>query len=1553
MKEAASPAKTDANNRQAGAQRESHAVVLPPPAYGIDFLDRRLEKDSPAAQGERLAPIPGQSLALARLVPEQHAARQAELPKPAGPAKPAVAAMSSPSAIPLGGPAAAATPAPSSVAFPQPAPLPAKPAAAAPLDIEPRAAAGLRIVQPGVAAPPQTPAQLQPQSGKAAKAAHQAVAPKPAVKRLPSQPAPQPAPEPVAVPAAASADAAPAPAAESGAALAEEPAATPEQQKTQDKLEAASPESVVAGEPVDTAAFAAEPEPPAELEPPVAPPAVAGEMAAAPPPADDAGAAQAPPQPTAQEQSLRQAEREQAAEQQAEVQAEEQAEAQPPAAQLAEAPAAGGGGETGETAELSPAEKAAGLAAVGEELGGEAAAPADGGGAGGGGGGGEPPSEADAPDTSAMAPEAGLAAAAGLPAGAAIKALGGVGGAVGNSVQQEGERLQGELPVVEVGGEAGGTAVKPLAGSAAAGKVPRSPAKSAKPSPAPKPLPEPPPSSLRNLPAPRLAPAADGALSAADVQKVQSSIRALPGSDPGLALSAGPAPSLNLSGEADPAQIAAQQAQLQAGIQARQAQGAAEVAAPAGEDDIRVRRPKEALKAPALAVPAGPAGGAAEAPEEAVAIIAEAKKGAEVRAAIGQAQGEVAAQQAEHRKKVTEEQSQARRQMDELQAEQAGQQDEARRQARAEVGKARADWSAEQQKEVAQADAKTQAELAKGEGKIAQQQRQADSEASQHIAEGEQEAGRHRREAEAEAGRRKGEAETETRGVFAWAAGKVSAFFDKLKEGLVAVFEAAKKRVRAAIEQAKKLAVAVIEKARAAVVSIIRAVGDALIAIGDALLAAFPSLRAKWRAYIESKVKAAEELVNKLADALKRGVQLLLDKLGKGLERLLDAYQKAMLAALDAAKAVAKAAIQFAQKVADALGNFVVLVKDIAQNPGQWLANLGAAVKDGIKNHLWKAFSAAVKSWFNDKIEGLVGIGRSVWEVLKKGGIAFKEVAGMVWEGLKAAIPTALIGLLIEKLLAMIVPAAGAVMVVVEGIKAAWGSVQRIVAAVSRFIDFLKAVKAGGAGPQFASMLAAAAIVVIDFVANWLLRKLRGPASKIGDKIKAIAKKIMAKIKSLAKKAGRWLKGKLKGLAGKLKGWKKKFGDWRKRRKDKKAKSDSDKQQDKQKEKQQRLDKAVEAIRPEVAKMLAKGVSKFIFKAKLLYLRIRHRLTSLQVENGKVIAKINPEAVAGEAKPPGPEANQIANALIPLLEKVVEEYDAELASKGETKDQIETAKQQILDPKRRFVSLDELPDDVRQAALRFASKQARNTEGSGLFGRMAGQGDIRVQLGQDVMASVGHPHFLSRMEIEALGGTYGRIAAFAEKGRADFGLPHSQVIGAISASHPSDMAKRIADFKLADKRGSKVKKTSFERRMRRMSILNSLEAARLQDAAVAMQIAADIGATPGHAKQEGRDLTVSDLMSPEGSKAPQTPVGAASQPGSSNYETGTAKKRQRVGEIANWLINEIRADLVINNGFTVGPLIDALGRFLHNQRGVNEPQLKMQLMGFLKSRHGR
>ena len=118
----------------------------------------------------------------------------------------------------------------------------------------------------------------------------------------------------------------------------------------------------------------------------------------------------------------------------------------------------------------------------------------------------------------------------------------------------------------------------------------------------------------------------------------------------------------------------------------------------------------------------------------------------------------------------------------------------------------------------------------------------------------------------------------------------------------------------------------------------------------------------------------------------------------------------------------------------------------------------------------------------------------------------------MAWEGLKAAIPAVLIGLLIEKLVSMIIPAAGAILTIIQGLIAAWGTVSRIITAFQLFFAFLKAVKGGNAGGQFAAAVAAAAVVVIDFVANWLLQRLMRPARAVGGRLRGIAQRIMQRI---------------------------------------------------------------------------------------------------------------------------------------------------------------------------------------------------------------------------------------------------------------------------------------------------------------------------------------------------------------------------------------------------------------------------------------------------------
>lgn len=918
--------------------------------------------------------------------------------------------------------------------------------------------------------------------------------------------------------------------------------------------------------------------------------------------------------------------------------ADEQAEQQADASAGASAPAG---------AELSSAEAGAGLSDLGESVGGGG----DGGGAGaaggGGGGGAAAPVTEDAapPDLAAQDPADGLGAAATLGPVQAGAALGGVGSAIGRTASEEGEALQQQLPSPEVGEDgAPASAVQALPGDAQPER-PQAVQPGASPA-TPQPTPTPPagPAPAASVAEPQVSAGGEGKVSSEDGTRVQGAVDALPTHDPGLDVPAGAPPQVQLSGEADPASADQQKAELDRTAATQARQGAADAAAPAGENAIRPTRPREVLQPPEIAK-GGAAGGGkgaadAGASAEGLAIIANEKKGPEVRAAMAQAQAEMASKKGEHQQKVSAEKRQNDEQMAALRAENAAEQAAEKAGARSEVAKARSDWTAEQRKAVDATGQKAGQELAKGHTQVQQEQRQADHQATQHIGDGEREASEAKAGAERDAAAKKAEAKKESGGVFGWLSSKVSSFFSALKRGITAIFDAAKRLVRAAIDKAKRLAVAVIEAARKAIVSIIKAVGAALIALGDALLAAFPNLKRRFRSFIEAKVKAAENAVNRLADALKKGVTQLLDALGKTFEFLLDAYKKAMFMVLDAAKAVVDGAIKAAKAVADLVGTFIVLIKDIAANPGGWIANLGAAVMDGVKNHLWKAFKTAVKGWFDDKLEQVLGVGTAIWNVLKKGGIAIKDVGKMAFEALKAAIPQALIQLLVEKVAAMIVPAAGAVMAIIEGLQAAWGTVQRIIAALGKFVSFLKAVKSGGAGPSFAELLASAAIVVIDFVANWLLKKLRGPASKVGSKVKAIAQKIMAKVKAAMKKVGGALKKVARKIGGVFKKGKKRFDDWRSKRRAKKdaknpgkKKDASQKQQDKDAAKRERLKKAVTAIAPALQSLLARGVSRPRLWLQLQAWRVRHLLTSLKLKRSgtslSLTAKVNPEETFG------------------------------------------------------------------------------------------------------------------------------------------------------------------------------------------------------------------------------------------------------------------------------------------------------------------------------------
>ncbi len=173
---------------------------------------------------------------------------------------------------------------------------------------------------------------------------------------------------------------------------------------------------------------------------------------------------------------------------------------------------------------------------------------------------------------------------------------------------------------------------------------------------------------------------------------------------------------------------------------------------------------------------------------------------------------------------------------------------------------------------------------------------------------------------------------------------------------------------------------------------------------------------------------------------------------------------------------------------------------------------------------MWPDLKGAVQGWFNEKVDSVLGLGSAVWNLLKKGGVTAAHVATVAWEGMKSMIPQTVIWVLVEKLVALIVPAAAAVMLIIQALQAAWASLSRILQAVDAFVGFLKGVRWGNAGPLFGKAIAAGAVAVIEFISQFVLQRLVGAAGAVAGKLRSLAKRIGARLASAGGHVARGVK---------------------------------------------------------------------------------------------------------------------------------------------------------------------------------------------------------------------------------------------------------------------------------------------------------------------------------------------------------------------------------------------------------------------------------------------
>ncbi|MFF0062329.1 DUF4157 domain-containing protein [Streptomyces sp. NPDC005279] len=744
-----------------------------------------------------------------------------------------------------------------------------------------------------------------------------------------------------------------------------------------------------------------------------------------------------------------------------------------------------------------------------------------------GGGGGAAPEEKqeEPPDVSGQDPKAAIGTVSKLAPDQAAAAMPGVDAAADKKIGEEQQRLDANPPKRERPSGAPRTRSGPPEAAAPAAqvtgkveklgpedRVEKQKAKGSEKAEGAKPT--------DNTPPPP-APVADK-LTAEEAKNVDAAADAVPTVDPELRnKTVGPAPKIRLEGESDPKRTDDQAKALKEKQSDIQSTGREDAAKPMGEDQIFPDAPQEQLVGEASGGRRRGGGGnlkAGSAPKPGVGAVAKQERGSEIRGAAGQAQGDLVAKEKEQQQGEQQAKQEKQTEIDREVAQNAEKQTAERGRAAEDAQRERESWRTEQDQKIEDADKKSEKEHTDKNKEIVKARDDKDKEVSDRKDKDNAQIDTERENAEKEAEKKK-EEEKPSGGFFGWVADKVKSAFNAILDAVTKVFDAARKAVNGIIDTFKEWANKAIDFVRDLAITAINVLADALIAIGDVLLAAFPELRDKFRKAIEGLRDKAIAAVNALADGLKKAVNALLDALAAGLNALLDVLEAGIKAVIKIYQAVILGAIKFAQAAIEALGKFAALVADIAPDPGGWISKAGSSAKAGIQDHLWGAIKTGVKRWFDTKVEGILGLGKAVINVLVKGCVSIKQIGKMAWDAIIASLPMMIASIVIEKVVSMIVPAAGAILTIVQGLMAAWQSISSILSAFSKFWAYLKAVKAGPAACLFAEAVAAGIVALLDFIANFLMIRLSSATKGVGKRLKAMAEKIMKGLKKTGKGA--------------------------------------------------------------------------------------------------------------------------------------------------------------------------------------------------------------------------------------------------------------------------------------------------------------------------------------------------------------------------------------------------------------------------------------------------
>jgi len=394
--------------------------------------------------------------------------------------------------------------------------------------------------------------------------------------------------------------------------------------------------------------------------------------------------------------------------------------------------------------------------------------------------------------------------------------------------------------------------------------------------------------------------------------RVRSFVSSLPTTDRGVNTSAGERPRVDLSGDADPAQSRAQQAESnqEVGRQTTNADTATQT--DFGENRIyptEEQFPRETMRPNYQITPAETRSGIAI-PQRGLSPSVRGRVDGSISGWYGEQMNEQLAQEQARREESDQQSTAARiegdRRIDQETENARLEQTQLQQGAREEVSGRRQEWLSENRDIQETYDRQSTQRRQEIDGQIDRRVQSSEREAGDRMTTAENEAERERRNAERKAVDEKKRAENKPRSWWDSFKDAVSSAFDAIRSAVNLIFDGLRKLVKGIIEVAKRAVRGIIELARSAIVGLIKAFGEGLKALVSVALAAFPEAAARARSWIDARVEQTTNAVNAVADRLKQAADAILDFVGEALDFIISAYQAFYNLILDAVEFVGR-----------------------------------------------------------------------------------------------------------------------------------------------------------------------------------------------------------------------------------------------------------------------------------------------------------------------------------------------------------------------------------------------------------------------------------------------------------------------------------------------------------------------------------------------------------------------------------------------------------------------------------------------------------------------